>query len=209
MFELRPTGGANLPTSANIPILTNDSMEKNNDYYRELHANLRHYDLKAWTVLASLLVVVGFAFSQIQADKDGNLISFRNAIISIVIGIVCFLLLLKFLKEHAHSIWIQKKINEFDQDFNRSSQEKRVLLRRDPLFSMPSKSEKEDEFSYTKMLVDLKSRFMKDPYFDSFIGEERLIRLPVSKIFIWLIALFSASAVLFGIISLFCLMVHK
>jgi len=176
------------------------------DYYKELHANLRHYDAKAWTVTVAFFAAITFVLSQIR----GALWSARNAFTLILFGVISFLLLLKFLKEHAHSLWIQKKINEFDQCSNQELQGKdfylkkdepsRVLLERNPLFSMPSRSE--NEFSHVDMLVALKGKFRKDPYFDSMPGEERLIRLPVAKIFIWFMIMSSTTSFILGCIIL-------
>jgi len=125
----------------------------------------------------------------------------KNCIIFFIGGVISFLILIKFSKEHAFIIWIQKKIDRFDNDFNKFSQEKDQFKKRQPLYSILNKHDnsKEEEYSIINLLIELKSKFIKDPYFDSIPFEEQLIKFPASKCFLWitfLLFLFFISAFL-------------
>lgn len=185
-------------------------MKKDEIYYKELHAASRHYDVKVWTMLAVFLAVIGWVLLGVEwrDDLGDDCLLFecstKNGVILISAAVILFLLLLKFLKEHAYAIWIQKKINNLDEQFQGSSRKPdnlKDLSKRHPLYSMPSESEK--EFSECDMIIGLKDKFREDPYFRSIWCEEKLLRFQVSKLFIWTIAALSILSLLAGITILF------
>ncbi|MBI2624258.1 hypothetical protein HYW67_02070 [Candidatus Parcubacteria bacterium] len=75
-------------------------------YYKELHQTARHYDTKLWTVLGVSLVVIGWLATGFDF---ADFVSIKNILILFTAGVVSHLLLLKFIKEHAHTLWIQKR----------------------------------------------------------------------------------------------------
>ncbi len=175
-----------------------------NDYYKELHAASRHYDTKVWTIAGAFLIIIGWVLSKIDWGGEDFWTHENNAIILIFAAVTLFLLLLKFLKEHAYAIWIQKKINAMDEQFqgdSRSVDNIYDISKRHPLYSMPQRNEK--EFSETDMIVGLKKKFGEDPYFRSlWFFEEWLIRFPISRVFTRFIALLSLAGFFMGIFIL-------
>lgn len=92
-----------------------------NSYYKELHTTARHYDNKMWAGLASFLIVVGWIGSNLDLSTQGPnifsiLLTNENAFRLFFVGLISFIILMKFVKEHGIAILIQNEINKADKD---------------------------------------------------------------------------------------------
>ncbi len=99
------------------------------EYYRELQANLRSYDIKLWAIPGLFFTVLGLIIGNIEPVEY-----FRNAMILFFGILFLIILLLNFYKTHFFHVSIQKKINKFDSNFN--EKQEKVELKRMPLESM-------------------------------------------------------------------------
>lgn len=119
------------------------------DYYKEIQSTLRAYDQKLWQIPSLFFVAVGFIFLNFKLENE----PLRNVAVLFVGFLFLLILILLYNKAHIFHVSIQKKINEFDNKFNKNDS---VLIKRMPLTSMTQKEfderlryleqkEKEDE----------------------------------------------------------------
>ena len=110
-------------------------MEEDRIYYQEAQAALRNYDQKLWLIPGLFFVAVGFILENIMLSSKGLL---QNTIILFIGSLFLLILILLNNKAHIFHISIQKKINEFDEKYNKENLDKNKI-ERIPLTSMTSK----------------------------------------------------------------------
>jgi len=138
---------------------------QDDEYYPELQASLRSYDEKLWQIPALFSAVVALILGSI--DRDNFLSgSISDTIVSFFGTLFLFLLILLFYKAHFFHVSIQKKINEFDKEFNK----KDTKIKRIPLTSMAS-DELKDRLKNLK--GDDESRFASN-HFQEWLIERRV-----------------------------------
>jgi len=109
-------------------------MEEDRTFYQEAQATLRGYDQKLWLIPGLFFIAVGFIFENIIFKTQLNLEELlRNAIILFMGSLFLLILILLNNKAHVFHISIQKKINEFDEEYNNKED---VRIDRIPLTSM-------------------------------------------------------------------------
>ena len=167
-------------------------------YYKELQNTLRSYDQKLWMIPGLFFVVVGLVINNLD---DNIILSLKNAIISSFGSFFLLILILLYTKAHIFHIFIQKKIKEFDDEFN--SIENNERIERIPLTSMhetkvKSIMEKLEEIKKEEELKGEEGDRDAGAGFDTFQKSVATIRVSKWMRIIMLIAFISSS--LFSII---------
>ena len=121
---------------------------EDDDYYEELHAALRSHDNKLWMIPGLFFSVIGLVIANLNLTEAGFL---KDLLILFIGFIFLWLLLLRYNKTHIFHIFIQKKINEFDNKHNKMIKNG---IKRIPLTSM-------HENETRRIIKDLEKRYSK------------------------------------------------
>jgi len=103
---------------------------EDDDYYEELHAALRSHDNKLWMIPGLFFSVVGLIVINLNLNQSSLI---KDLLLSLIGFIFLWLLLIRYNKVHLFHIFIQKKINEFD---NKHNNKIKNGIKRIPLTSM-------------------------------------------------------------------------
>ncbi len=171
-------------------------------YYTELHAAARHYDSHAWLALAAFFLMISWVATH---KWDGNLFALGHLPVFISIGLASTFLLLRYIKVHATLDWIQYKINYIDKTMNELGEETPLSLSRfQPLYYIGYKNDKDTMGASTveDILMSLKSHSGRETFFTTIWMQEKLLLVPISKLFMWFMGLTALTGYLCAAITL-------
>ena len=124
---------------------------ENKTYYSELQAALRSYDQKLWMIPGFFGVAVGLILNNIDLESIKLL---KDGLILFIGSLFLLMLILLYNKAHIFHVSIQKKVNEFDNNFNNNIRDNN-RIERIPLTSMT-----EDELD--RRINRLEAKYLED-----------------------------------------------